>query len=241
MEKQRLDKFLSSQTRLSRSEARTAIKRGRVTVNTEIVRDFGQAITPQTDNIAFEGQNILYRKYMYILMNKPKGVLCASNDKSRETVVDLVPENLKRNGLFPVGRLDRDTTGMLMITDDGDFAHRIISPKSLISKSYIATLDGKVTPEMAERFKAGVTLADGTLCRPAILEALGENIARLVLCEGKYHEVKRMFGTVGLGVNELHRESIGDLCLPDGIAEGECVEMTEIWLELVQKSTRYAF
>ena len=135
MEKQRLDKFLSSQTRLSRSEARTAIKRGRVTVNTEIVRDFGQAITPQTDNIAFEGQNILYRKYMYILMNKPKGVLCASNDKSRETVVDLVPENLKRNGLFPVGRLDRDTTGMLMITDDGDFAHRIISPKSQISKS----------------------------------------------------------------------------------------------------------
>ena len=126
MEKQRLDKFLSSQTGLSRSEARTVIRRGRVTVNGETVRDFGQAISPQTDNIAFEGQNILYRKYMYILMNKPKGVLCASNDKSRETVIDLVPEKLKRNGLFPVGRLDRDTTGMLMITDDGDFAHRII-------------------------------------------------------------------------------------------------------------------
>ena len=178
---------------------------------------------------------------MYILMNKPAGVLSASNDKNRETVVDLVPPELYRNGLFPVGRLDRDTTGMLIITDDGDFAHRIISPKSGISKNYLVELDGEVNEEMVKKFREGVTLVSGELCRPALLQPLEGNTARLTLFEGKYHEVKRMFGTVGLGVNALHRESIGELYLPEGLAEGECVEMPEKWLEKVQKSTRYAF
>lgn len=241
MEKQRLDRFLSAQTSLSRSEARTAVRRGRVTVNGDILRDFGHIVLPEKDEIALDGQGIKYRKYMYILMNKPAGVLSASNDKNRQTVVDIVPPELYRNGLFPVGRLDRDTTGMLIITDDGDFAHRVISPKSRISKSYIAELDGTVTAEMAERFRKGVTLADGTLCRPALLEPLSKNTARIVLCEGKYHEVKRMFGTVGLGVNSLHRESIGELALPEELGEGKCVEMSEKWLNLVQKSTPYTF
>lgn len=241
MEKQRLDRFLSAQTSLSRSEARTVIRRGRVSVNGAVMRDFGLQILPETDKIALDGQSIKYRKYMYILMNKPAGVLSASNDKSRETVVDLVPPELYRNGLFPVGRLDRDTTGMLIITDDGDFAHRIISPKSRISKTYIAGLDGAVTEDMVRRFREGVTLADGTACRPAILEPMEGNFARITLCEGKYHEVKRMFGTVGLGVNSLHRESIGELLLPREMAEAECVEMPEKWLNLVQKSTPYAF
>lgn len=241
MKKQRLDRFLSTQTILSRSEARTAVRRGRVAVNGEVSRDFGMQILPETDKIALDGQDIKYREYMYILMNKPSGVLSASNDKNRKTVVDLVPEQLYRDGLFPVGRLDRDTTGMLIITDDGDFAHRIISPKSGISKTYIAGLDGTVTKEMAEKFREGVTLEDGTLCRPAILEPLDDNFARITLYEGKYHEVKRMFGTVGLGVNSLHRESIGELMLPEDLAIGECVEMPENWLISVQKSTPYTF
>ena len=241
MEKQRLDKFLSGQNNLSRSEARTIIRRGMVTVNSIIVRDFGQLILPETDKVSYKGQDITYRKHVYILMNKPAGVLSASNDKSRQTVVDLVPPHLKRNGLFPVGRLDRDTTGMLFITDDGDFAHKIISPKSGITKSYIAELDGTVTEEMVEKFKTGVTLADGSLCRPAKLEPLTSNTARLILCEGKYHEVKRMFGTVGLGVNKLHRESIGELVLPKDLNIGDCVEMPEKWLNLSQKSISYTF
>lgn len=241
MEKQRLDRFLSTQTALSRSEARTVVRRGKVCVNGTVIRDFGMQILPETDKISFDGQDIKYRKYMYILMNKPSGVLSASNDKKRETVVDLVPPELYRNGLFPVGRLDKDTTGMLLITDDGEFAHKLISPKSGISKTYRAKLDGIVTQEMVEIFKEGVTLADGTVCRPALLEPLEECSARLTLWEGKYHEVKRMFGTVGLGVNSLHRESIGELELPVEIKEGECVEMHEKWIKKVQKSTRYAF
>lgn len=241
MEKQRLDRFLSTQTVLSRSEARTVVRRGRVCVNGTVIRDFGMQILPETDKISFDGQDIKYRKYMYILMNKPSGVLSASNDKNRETVVDLVPPELYRNGLFPVGRLDKDTTGMLLITDDGEFAHKVISPKSGISKTYLVELDGAVTQEMAETFKKGVTLADGTVCQPALLQPLGTCSARLTLWEGKYHEVKRMFGTVGLGVNSLHRESIGELELPSEIKEGECVEMPEKWIKIVQKSTRYAF
>lgn len=241
MEKQRLDKFISSQLNMTRSEARSAIRTGKVTVNGLYCRDSGLAVNTQADIICFEGTEIEYKKYIYIMINKPKGVLSASNDKTRQTVVDLVPDDLKRNGLFPVGRLDRDTTGLLIITDDGAFAHDIISPKKLIPKSYIATLDGTVTKDMVEIFRKGVILADGTKCKPAILEPIEENRARLILFEGKYHEVKRMFGTVNLGVNELHRESIGELHLPEDLGSGECVEMNKKLLILAQKSTAYTF
>lgn len=241
MEKQRLDKFLSSQLNITRSESRTIVRRAKVTVNGQIVRDNGLIIKPETDAVTFEGESITYKEYVYILMNKPAGILSASNDKTRQTVVDLVPDKLKRKGLFPVGRLDRDTTGMLIITDDGDFAHRLITPKNQIPKGYLVELDGKLTDDMPEKFKRGITLADGTECRPAILEILSDTTARLILCEGKYHEVKRMFGTVGLGVNTLHREFIGDLNLPDGLKAGECVEMNENHLNSVQNLTRYTF
>ena len=164
-------------------------------------------------------------------MNKPMGVLSASNDKSRKTVVDLVPQEIKRQDLFPVGRLDKDTTGLLIITDDGVFAHNCISPKKAIEKGYIATLDGNIDNEMIEKFKLGVLLADGTRCKPAKLEYISDNVARIIITEGKYHQIKRMFGTVGLGVNALHRESIGGLHLPDNLTEGECIEMTKPQLE----------
>ena len=166
-------------------------------------------------------------------MNKPKGVLSAATDKSRKTVVDLVPEHLKRQDIAPVGRLDKDTTGLLLITDDGVFAHNCISPKKEISKSYIVTLDGDINDEMIQKFKTGITLVDGTVCKSAILERIDKNIARVIISEGKYHQVKRMFGIVGLGVNELHREAIGGLCLPNDLKSGECIEMTKEYLESV--------
>lgn len=241
MEKQRLDKFISSQLNITRSEAKNAIRSARVTVNGASIRDCGLVIDVDNSIVCCDGKEVEYKKYIYILMNKPKGVLSASNDKTRQTVVDLVPDNLKRNGLFPVGRLDRDTTGILLITDDGIFAHDVISPKKMIPKSYIATLDGDVTNDMVEKFKNGVILADGTKCKPAVLEPLGNRKARLILCEGKYHEVKRMFGTVDLGVNELHRESIGELKLPQNLEVGKCVEMNKNQLILAQKSTAYTF
>lgn len=231
MKKQRLDKFISNQTLLSRSIVRSGILKGKATVNDVVVRNAGEIIDADSDQITYDGNLVGYKEFIYILMNKPRGVLSAANDKSRQTVVDLVPQNIRRQGLFPVGRLDKDTTGLLLITDDGVFAHNCISPKKAISKSYIVKLDGYITDDMINLFKAGVILADDIKCKSAILEKIGTNVARIIITEGKYHQIKRMFGTVGLGVNELHRESIGGLVLPDGLNPGECIEMTKEQLE----------
>lgn len=230
MKKQRLDKFIANQLILSRSIVRSAVQKGKVKINGITVRDCGRIIT-ENDNVTYEDKSVAYKEHIYVVMNKPSGVLSASNDKSRKTVVDLVPDDLRRQGMFPVGRLDKDTTGLLIITDDGEFAHNCISPKKEISKSYIATLDGDITEDTVKTFKSGVVLADGTLCKSAILEKVETNVARIIITEGKYHQIKRMFGTVGLGVNGLHRESIGGLKLPDGLNEGECVEMTKAQIE----------
>lgn len=231
MKKQRLDKFISNQLILSRSIVRTGIHRGLAVVNGTVVRDIAFSVDAENDQIVYNGETIGYKEYVYILMNKPRGVLSAATDKSRKTVVDLVPEEIKRQDLFPVGRLDKDTTGLLIITDDGVFAHNCISPKKAITKSYIATLDGNIDDDIVQLFKTGVVLADGTKCKPATLECVSENIVRIIITEGKYHQIKRMFGTVGLGVDALHRESIGGLRLPDDLSEGECIEMTKLQLE----------
>lgn len=231
MSRQRLDKFISNQLIVSRSVVRQGIQRSEATVNGMLVRDSGTLIDVDNDIIAYKGNIINYKEYVYILMNKPQGVLSAATDKMCKTVVDLVPDHLKRQGIVPVGRLDKDTTGLLIITDDGVFAHNCISPKKEISKSYIAYLDGDINEDMIIKFQNGVVLADGTVCRSAILERMDKNIARITITEGKYHQVKRMFGTVGLGVNGLHRESIGGLYLPNTLKFGECVEMTKQQLE----------
>ena len=139
-----------------------------------------------------------------------------------------MPEELNRSGLFPAGRLDRDTTGLLIITDDGDFAHRIISPKKKIKKTYTVWLDEDITPDICKKFEEGVTLSDGTLCAPAYLTRIDKNIAEITITEGKYHQIKRMFGTVGIGVNELHRKSVGGLTLPENLSEGSSRELTEM-------------
>ncbi len=226
MAKIRFDKIIANQFNISRKDARIAIKRGKGMVDGKVVRDFG-ALVDTDSEIIFSGQALEYKKFIYILMNKPKGVLSASNDKSRKTVVDLVPPEFKRQGLFPVGRLDKDTTGLLIITDDGDFAHRAIAPNKNVFKTYEVTLDGKVTEEMVPKFREGIVLADGTLCKSAILKPLGENKAEVMISEGKYHQIKRMFGTVGLGVNELKRRAIGGLELPFSLGEGECILLSE--------------
>ena len=176
MKKQRLDKFIANQLIIPRSVVRKGIYRGLATVNDTVVRDIAFSIDSENDSIAYDGTKIGYKEYVYILMNKPKGVLSAATDKSRKTVVDLVPEHLKRQDIAPVGRLDKDTTGLLLITDDGVFAHNCISPKKEISKSYIVTLDGDINDEMIQKFKTGITLVDGTMCKSAILERIDKNI-----------------------------------------------------------------
>ena len=139
-----------------------------------------------------------------------------------------MPQEFKRKGLFPVGRLDRDTTGLLLITDDGDFAHKVMAPKKQIFKTYEAELDGTVTKDMCEKFKKGVVLADGSQCQKAELTPVGDNGAIIKICEGKYHQIKRMFGVVGLGVNSLKRTAVGGLELPEDLALGECRELEEV-------------
>lgn len=223
----RLDKIISSQYGVSRSITKAIIHRGKVKVDGVVVRDPSMQVDIDSVSIEYRGQALSYKEHVYIVMNKPKGVLSASEDKSRETVVDLVPKELKRQGLFPVGRLDRDTTGLLIITDDGDFAHNVISPKKNITKTYLVTLDGDITEEMIKMFKDGVILADGTRCKPAILKRVEENVAEIKITEGKYHQIKRMFGVVGLGVNELKRIALGNLKLPENLGCGEAKELSE--------------
>lgn len=224
MKEKRFDKIIASQFNISRKDARIGIRRGKGAVDGQVIKDPSAQVSVNSE-IVYNGQALNYKEYIYILMNKPKGVISASTDKSKSTVVDLVPQELKRNNLFPVGRLDKDTTGLLIITDDGEFAHNAISPKKDVLKTYIATLDGAVTQKMVEVFEKGVVLADGTVCKKAYLKPIGENKAEIKISEGKYHQIKRMFGTVGLGVNELCRTGFGFLMLPDDLKEGECKEL----------------
>ena len=232
MEKQRLDKFIANQMIISRTESKSAIRSGKVSIDGVTVRDPSAVFDACKCEIKFCGGIIKYKKHIYIMMNKPAGILSAATDKSKKTVVDLVPDGMRRNGLFPVGRLDKDTTGLIIITDDGEFAHNCISPKKKVEKSYVATLDGDIGEKTVQAFEKGVVLADGTVCKSAKLERISENICRIIISEGKYHQIKRMFGTVGLGVNALHRERIGRLSLPDGLEEGKCTELDEKMLEL---------
>ena len=219
---ERLDKLVASVFDISRREAKESIRAGLVTVDGAEVRDPEQKVEAAA-RLALGGTAADGGQKIYIMMNKPSGILCASRDASRETVVDLVPQGLKRKDLFPVGRLDKDTTGLLLITNDGDWAHRIVSPAHHVAKTYTVTLDGAVTDEAVKGFSEGVRLADGELCKPALLEPTeSAHIARVTLREGKYHQIKRMFGVYGLGVDALHRESVGNLLLDGSLGSGEC-------------------
>lgn len=222
---QRLDRFISNQLSVSRKTVKDGIRKGNAQVSGKVITASDYSVDTEKDSVVYCGQAVVYKQYVYIVMNKPAGVLCASEDKKRSTVIDLVPKEIKRKGLFPVGRLDKDTTGLLIITDDGDFAHSVLSPKKEIYKTYIAGLDGEITDEIIRVFLNGVTLADGTACRKAFLKRLGENRAEIKICEGKFHQIKRMFGTVGLGVNSLERTAIGEYRLPVDLLPGECKEI----------------
>ncbi len=221
----RIDKFISVNTAFSRNEIRFAAKNGRISVNGRTEKKYDKHICPETDIIKINGTLVSEIGNIYILLNKPSGVISASSDKNKKTVIDFLPEKFSHLDLFPVGRLDRDTTGLLLITNDGDFAHKVISPKNNVPKCYLVELDGSLNESLISEFSKGVTLADGTYCKPAVLKILSDNIAKLTITEGKYHQVKRMFGVFGLGVNSLHRLSIGGLSLPEDLNEGEYAEI----------------
>jgi 16S rRNA pseudouridine516 synthase len=227
---QRLDKILSSQGVTTRSVAQRLIRSGKLSVNGVIMRDPSAKIEPEDCEILLEGKVIKYKKNVYIIMNKPSGLLCVSRDNKAPTVLDLLPGDMRRPGLFPAGRLDKDTVGLVIITDDGDFAHRMLSPKKEILKKYRAVLDGPVGDDEIRIFSEGTILKDGTVCRPAELSILKDGANPLVevgITEGRYHQVKRMFFSVGRRVLRLKRISIGKLFLDESLKEGDFREMTE--------------
>ena len=223
---ERLDKYLSNNTEFSRKETKIQLKKGLVTVNGYIVKD-GSIKVSNSDSIMLNGQAIEYKKYVYYMLNKPKGVLSATTDKNKPTVVDIVSDKYGRNDVFPVGRLDKDTTGLLILTNDGEFAHNVISPKKHVQKEYFVELDCNIDESVADLFFKGVTLADGTECLPAILKINknNKNTCFVTIEEGKYHQIKRMFGAVGLKVCNLERLRIGNLSLDTTLKYGEIREL----------------
>ena len=233
MKEERLDKLLAAQGTWSRREIKDFVRRGAVTVNGKNVRTSDIKITTDDEVIVF-GKPVALKKHIYLMLNKPVGVVSASRGDDCPTVVDLVPHELKRKGLFPAGRLDKDTTGFVLITDDGAFSHDILSPKRHIPKTYIATLDGILTQEVVDAFAGGIPLKNEDQCLPAQLTILDDHTAQVVLHEGMYHQIKRMFAACGLHVEALHRKAMGALELDKNLAEGQCRELTAEELLLVQ-------
>lgn len=229
MPKMRLDKFLKDQGIASRSELKSFIKKGMVQVNNETVKNPGTHVDTGKDIVLLDGRPVVYKEFVYYMLNKPKGVITATEDKRLETVLDLLPENIRRRDVFPVGRLDKDTEGLLLITNDGNFAHNLLSPKKHVTKLYEAVLDVYPGNEAVKAFEEGVILDDGYKAMPAKLEFLsteGKVVARVEVFEGKFHQVKRMFKAVGATVLELKRLRMGEVWLDETLKPGEFRELT---------------
>ena len=227
MSMMRLDKLLSEMGIASRKELRGIIRAGRITVDGAPETHPDRRLDPAASQVALDGTLLRYQQHHYYMMDKPVGVITATEDKKQHTVLDLLPPDLRRYDLFPVGRLDKDTSGLLLLTDDGEFAHRVISPKSCIKKRYYAEVEGEADAEDAEAFSRGIILGDGTQCLPAQLEALGGGRCIITVMEGKYHQVRRMLASRGKPVLVLRRLSIGGLELGDELGPGGYRELDE--------------
>ena len=233
----RLDKLIALNCNVSRKDARKLIKDAAVTVNSRVVLRAEELVDADVDDIDVKGYNFTAKEHIYIMLNKPQGVISATADPKKKTVIDIIPEGLKRRSLFPAGRLDRDTTGLLIITDDGAFAHRIMSPAHHVYKTYQAVLSFPIDENDIRKLESGITLGDGTECLPAKVKSFttdeGLPAAEIKIREGKYHQVKRMFHALGNNVEQLRRIQIGSLKLDTSLVEGECRELTDEELELV--------
>lgn len=213
----------------TRSEVKKAISKGLVRVNNVIVKKPETKLDTDSDHVLFDGVLVGYAQHEYYMLNKPAGVISATEDKREKTVIDLIIER-KRKDLFPVGRLDRDTEGLLLISNDGELAHRLLSPSKHVDKVYYAKIDGEVTIEDVEAFQQGVDIGKEKLTRPAKLRVLKsgtQSEIELTICEGKFHQVKRMFQAVGKEVVYLKRLQMGTLILDESLKPGEYRELTE--------------
>ena len=223
----RLDKLIADSGVASRSEAKAMIRAGRVSVNGAAAMSAEEKFDGDSALICVDGQPINASRFRYIMMYKPGGVLSATEDSRQQTVLDLLPKDLQRLGLFPVGRLDKDTTGLLILTNDGDYAHRVISPKHHVAKCYRAAVDGVLDEGDVEAFAAGLVLADGLECLPAKLFIERPCVGVVTVYEGKYHQVKRMIEALGSHVTFLERISFAGIPLDEGLARGEWRPATE--------------
>ena len=219
---ERLDKLLASTGRWSRREVKGLVKEGQVLIDGVPAAAPDQKLDPALSRIMVDGEELTIRKFTYVMLHKPAGVLSATEDPRQETVLDLLPPELRRRGLFPVGRLDKDSEGLLLLTDDGGLAHRLLSPRRHVDKVYYIRTDRPLDPSDVEAFTRGIILSDGTSCLPAGLELLGDGSEALVtLHEGKFHQIKRMIASRGAAVCRLKRLSMGTLVLDEFLKPGE--------------------
>ena len=230
----RIDKIISEQTYYTRKEIKKLISQKMVYVNGEQVKKSECKYDETNISIKINGQEIEIKEHIYLLLNKPKGYISTTEMTTQKTVLDLVPEKYKNRNLFPAGRLDKDTTGLMLITDDGEFAHNILSPRKHVKKEYEVIIDIPVTKNMVTDFKQGVNLNDGE-CKSADLEITGEYTAKVTITEGRYHQIKRMFGCYGAKVVELNRICIGNLYLPKELKLGLVKEATKNELLKIQE------
>lgn len=218
---ERLDKVLAGTGRWSRREVKLLVRQGLVRLNGAAAVSTEEKCDPETAVITVNGETVVLRRFTYVLLHKPGGVLTATEDRRQETVMELLPQELRRVGLAPVGRLDKDTEGLLLLTNDGELTHRLLSPKYHVDKRYFARVDGHLTAAHAEAFAKGMTLGDGLKCLPARLEILPDNGCIVTVREGKFHQVKRMLASCGAPVVYLKRLSMGPLVLGDELGRGE--------------------
>ena len=229
----RIDRILSEQTNYSRKEIKRLVSKGLVLVNGSFVRKSDEKYAEDNISIKINGEEVRVNKHFYLLLNKPKGYVSTTVSDKDKTVIDLVPDKYKTRTLFPAGRLDKDTTGLMLITDDGVFAHNILSPKKHIKKVYEVVIDKDVSDEMVYGFRDGVKLNDGE-CKSALLEKVDTNKCLVTLTEGRYHQIKRMFGCYKAKVLELKRICMGELYLPSDLGVGEVREVSDEELLKIQ-------
>lgn len=225
----RLDKYLAEMGAGTRSEVKKYIRQGSVTVDGVTVKKPEEKVNELTQKVCVNGKQIGYEKFEYYMLNKPKGVVSATTDPKDQTVVELI-ESRKRKDLFPVGRLDKDTEGLLLITNDGELAHRLLAPKKHVDKVYYAKIDGTVTEETVARFREGLDIGSGDFAKPSSLTIVKSGLIseiELTIQEGKFHQVKRMFHAVGMEVLELKRLSMGSLVLDPALKPGEYRRLKE--------------
>lgn len=232
----RIDKMLANLGFGSRKEVKKLLKDGAVKVNDVVIKDAKQHVNPESDTVTLNGEVIEYKEFIYLMMNKPPGVISATEDQYDQTVIDLLQVEDMVYEPFPVGRLDKDTEGLLLITNDGQLAHRLLSPKKHVPKTYFAVIDQEVTEDDVLAFEKGVILDDGYETKPGILKILKSGIhsdIELTITEGKFHQVKRMFEAVGKRVVYLKRISMGPLQLDESLELGEYRELTDEEIELL--------